>query len=79
MSYEYRVFMVHEAKESTFLHLSPEPMQDGSVIELERPRLPTCPLIPTGSQRKRRLTSRVAPSSRPKEGPCKRERRGLAS
>ena len=37
MSYEYRVFMVHEAKESTFLHLSGEPMRDGFVIEVERP------------------------------------------
>ena len=37
MSYEYRVFMVHQAKESTFLHLSAEPMQDGFVIEVERP------------------------------------------
>ncbi len=37
MSYEYRVFMVHETKESTFLHLSGEPMRDGFVIEVERP------------------------------------------
>ena len=37
MSDEYRVFMVHEAKESTFLHLSAEPMQDVFVIEVERP------------------------------------------
>ena len=30
MSYEYRVFMVHEAKESTFLHLSaPNPCKTG--------------------------------------------------
>ena len=36
MSYEYRVFMVHETKESTFLHLSAEPMRDGFVIEVER-------------------------------------------
>jgi hypothetical protein len=172
VSYEYRVFMVHQATESTFLHLSAEPLRDGVVIEVERPgseldgrsvivysvlahpldgrpgiayareaprlvagqgwtegqrveaaslrkepqcrsrikaelrsqsrptsrrsrrpegrepcrtsrrqrpRLPTCPLIPTASKCKRRLTSRVAPSSRPKEGPCKRERRGLAS
>ena len=37
MSYEYRVSMVREAKESTFLHLSAGPMQDGFVIEVERP------------------------------------------
>ena len=37
MSYEYRVFMVHEAKESTFLHLSPERLRDGMVVEVERP------------------------------------------
>jgi hypothetical protein len=37
VSYEYRVFMVHEAKESTFLHLSVEPLRDGMVIEVERP------------------------------------------
>ena len=36
MSYEYRVFMIHEAKESTFLHLSAEPLRDGVVIEVER-------------------------------------------
>jgi hypothetical protein len=37
VSYEYRVSMVREAKESTFQHLSAEPMQDGFVIEVERP------------------------------------------
>jgi hypothetical protein len=37
VSYEYRVFMVHQAKESTFLHLSAEPLRDGVVIEVERP------------------------------------------
>ena len=37
MSYEYRVFMVHQAKESTFLHLSAERLRDGLVIEVERP------------------------------------------
>ena len=37
MSYEYRVFMVHQAKESTFLHLSVEPLRDGVVMEVERP------------------------------------------
>ena len=37
MSYEYRVFMVHQANESTFLHLSAEPLRDGVVIEVERP------------------------------------------
>ena len=31
------MFMVHQATESTFLHLSAEPMQDGFVIEVERP------------------------------------------
>jgi hypothetical protein len=37
VSYEYRVFMVHEANESTFLHLSPERLRDGMVVEVERP------------------------------------------
>jgi hypothetical protein len=37
VSYEYRVFMVREANESTFLHLSAEPMQEGFLIEVERP------------------------------------------
>ena len=37
MSYEYRVFMVHQAKESTFLHLSGKPLRDGVVLEFERP------------------------------------------
>jgi hypothetical protein len=37
VSHEYRVFMVHQAKESTFLHLSAEPLRDGVVIEVERP------------------------------------------
>ena len=37
MSYEYRVFMVHQAKESTFLHLSAEPLRDGVVVDVERP------------------------------------------
>jgi hypothetical protein len=38
LSYEYhRVFMVHQAEESTFLHLSAEPLRDGVVIEVERP------------------------------------------
>ena len=37
MTYEYRVFMIHQANESTFLHLSAEPMRDGLVIEVERP------------------------------------------
>jgi hypothetical protein len=31
VSYEYRVFMVHEAKESTFLHLSAEPLTEWSL------------------------------------------------
>jgi hypothetical protein len=37
VSYEYRVFMVHQAKESTFLHLSGERLRDGVVVEVERP------------------------------------------
>jgi len=37
MSYEYRLFMVQEEKESTFLHLSAEPLRDGVVVEVERP------------------------------------------
>ena len=36
MSYEYRVFMVREPEDSTFLHLSDEHLRDGLVIELER-------------------------------------------
>ena len=34
MSDEYRVLMVQE---STFLHLSAEPLRDGAVVEVERP------------------------------------------
>ena len=37
MSYEYRLFMVQEAKEWTFLHLASEPLRDGAVVEVERP------------------------------------------
>jgi hypothetical protein len=37
VSYEYRVLIVHEAKESTFLHLSPERLRDGIVVEVETP------------------------------------------
>ena len=35
MSYEYRVFIVHQAKESTFLHLAVEQLRDGMVVEVE--------------------------------------------
>jgi hypothetical protein len=47
----------------------------------QRPRLPTCPLIPTASRRNRRQTRRVAPSLQDwkRPGPCKRELRSLAS
>jgi hypothetical protein len=37
VSYEYRVFMVHHARESTFLHLSDDRLRDGVVVEVERP------------------------------------------
>jgi hypothetical protein len=37
VSYQYRVFIVHQANESTFLHLSAEPLRDGLTIEVERP------------------------------------------
>ena len=37
MNYEYRLFMVQEAKEWTFLHLASEPLRDGAVVEVERP------------------------------------------
>ena len=37
MSYEYRVFMVQQAKEWTFLHLASEQLRDGVVVEVERP------------------------------------------
>ena len=37
MSYEYRMFLVQEEKESTFLHLSAEHLRDGMVVEVERP------------------------------------------
>ena len=37
MSYEYRVFIVHQAKESTFLHLPTELLRHGVVVEVERP------------------------------------------
>jgi hypothetical protein len=35
--YEYRVFIVHQGKESTFLHLAVEQLRDGMVVEVERP------------------------------------------
>jgi hypothetical protein len=37
VSYEYRVFMVQQAKEWTFLHLASERLRDGVVVEVERP------------------------------------------
>jgi hypothetical protein len=37
VSYEYRMFLVQEEKESTFLHLSAERLRDGMVVEVERP------------------------------------------
>jgi hypothetical protein len=37
VSYEYRVFMVHQAKESTFLHLAAGLLRDGAVVEVDRP------------------------------------------
>jgi hypothetical protein len=37
VSYEYRVFMVQQAKEWTFLHLAAERLRDGVVVEVERP------------------------------------------
>jgi hypothetical protein len=57
---------------------SPDSRERCPTIHHQRPRLPTCPLIPTASQRNHRLTSRVAPSET-RTRPCKRECRGLAS
>ena len=37
MTYEYRVFIVREANESTLLHLSGEPLRDGVLLEVDRP------------------------------------------
>ena len=37
VSCEYRVFMVHQAKESTFLHLAAGLLRDGAVVEVDRP------------------------------------------
>ena len=37
MNYEYRLFMVQEAKEWKFMHLASEPLRDGAVVEVERP------------------------------------------
>jgi hypothetical protein len=37
VSYEYRVFMVHQAEEWTFLHLAPERLRDGVVIQVKKP------------------------------------------
>jgi hypothetical protein len=37
VSYEYRVFMVHQAKESSFLHLAAGLLRDGAVVEVHRP------------------------------------------
>ena len=61
----------------------PESQERCRTIHRQHPRLPTCPLIPTASQRNHRLTSRVAPSLRgrrkARKRPCKCENRGLAS
>ena len=37
MSFEYRVFMVQQAKEWTFLHLASERLRGGVIVEVERP------------------------------------------
>jgi hypothetical protein len=37
VSYEYQVFMVQQAKEATFLHLSSERLRDGLVVEVGQP------------------------------------------
>jgi hypothetical protein len=34
VSYGYRVFMVHQANESTLLHLSAERLRDGVVVSV---------------------------------------------
>jgi hypothetical protein len=37
VSYEYRLFLVQQAKKSTFLHVTDERLRDGQVVEFERP------------------------------------------
>jgi hypothetical protein len=37
VSYEYRLFLVQQAKKSTFLHVTDERLRDGMVVEVERP------------------------------------------
>jgi hypothetical protein len=58
VSYEYRVFMVHQATESTFLHLSAEPLRDGMVVKVERP----------GQRTRRPLRDRLSVLTHPLDG-----------
>jgi hypothetical protein len=37
LPHEYRVFMVNHGEEVTFLHLTPEELRDGTIIEVDRP------------------------------------------
>jgi hypothetical protein len=46
VTYEYRVFMVNDGEELTFLHRAPEKLRDGAIIDLSRPgtELHGCPV-----------------------------------
>jgi hypothetical protein len=37
MTYEYRVFIVHDGEESTFSHFSSEKLWDGSAVRVSKP------------------------------------------
>jgi len=37
VTYEYRVFMVNHGEEVALLHLTPEKLRDGTIIEVDRP------------------------------------------
>jgi hypothetical protein len=37
MTYEYRVFIVHDGEESTFSHYSSEKLWDGAVLRVSKP------------------------------------------
>ena len=40
MTYEYRVFIVHEGEESSFAHYSSEKLWDGAVLRVSKPGAP---------------------------------------
>jgi hypothetical protein len=40
VTYEYRVFIVHEGEESSFSHYSSEKLWDGAVLRVSKPGAP---------------------------------------